>query len=948
MTVAGARVRAWAGAAAAPACLAVLPFVYFWRATLGRVVLLDGDSPVLHFPMRQLVAAYLRAGHLPLWNPAVLSGAPLLGDLQPAVLYPLSWLFLICSPVTAMNLQVITSHAIAALGAYGYTRSAGCDRWAAVFAGVTFGFSSFFLARAGHLGIIQGLAWLPVLLWALERIRQTGRARFVLAGAGALACTVFAGHPQMPAYAVLMAAVFVAFFALATTPPAGRVRFGVMAALTVAGGVALTAVQMLPTFELVQQSLRARLTFAEFASYSLPVAQLPSLLFPLLFGDGSATPYWGGAQFIAEATGYVGIAAPILALAALAHLRASAVVQFWTAVAIGGLLLALGDALPLARLTYHLPVYHDFRAHVRMLGCVDLALAVLAALGLTHLGRRAAARAAALVVGGMAATFALALVAGERVFGPLARQTLGELAWRGAVASACTIRNPSLVVPVLFAVLAAALVIAGARWRRASLSLALLALQITDLWYVGNHLPLGFPSADVAGSAAEDVRWLRRLEPEPFGFRTALVTAGQGEPVAARPDWDHPMINGYDPMQIRRYGELAGGMSYWGAIPEPALRDAPLFLDLLNVRYLFVAYPARGPFSLALAGIPLAPVPLGMRLAPGQHIDIRLPAPATAGALAVVSALTDGAAVPRGTPAAQITLGNADGSERAVELRADIDTAPAIPARADGASSGADVPVTELAPDGRRRYGVVLPFDAPIEADRVRIASLLPAGAVEIVRVTLQDPASGAAYPLTIAHALLDQPERWAVRLATRRGAVLENRHVLPRAWLAAETLALPAEAVLASVRSGRLPDGRAFDPRRTALVEEGTGRTFAPSGAEGRAAVVAYEPNALTVETESVAPSFLVVSEAAYPGWAATIDDAPAEIVRTDYVLRGLPLPPGAHRVRFAYRPRSVLIGALISAATVVLVPLLAWPCNRVRGNRTGRLVPLRGSADR
>ena len=51
--------------------------------------------------------------------------------------------------------------------------------------------------------------------------------------------------------------------------------------------------------------------------------------------------------------------------------------------------------------------------------------------------------------------------------------------------------------------------------------------------------------------------------------------------------------------------------------------------------------------------------------------------------------------------------------------------------------------------------------------------------------------------------------------------------------------------------------------------------------------------------------PGILVLSEAWFPGWVATVDDAPAEILRADYVLRGVALAAGSHRVRFEYRPR-------------------------------------------
>jgi uncharacterized membrane protein YfhO len=58
-------------------------------------------------------------------------------------------------------------------------------------------------------------------------------------------------------------------------------------------------------------------------------------------------------------------------------------------------------------------------------------------------------------------------------------------------------------------------------------------------------------------------------------------------------------------------------------------------------------------------------------------------------------------------------------------------------------------------------------------------------------------------------------------------------------------------------------------------------------------------------------------------------VDGAPAEILRVNHVLRGVLLPPGEHEVVFRYAPRSVQIGAVISALGLSLavgIIGLAW----------------------
>ena len=74
----------------------------------------------------------------------------------------------------------------------------------------------------------------------------------------------------------------------------------------------------------------------------------------------------------------------------------------------------------------------------------------------------------------------------------------------------------------------------------------------------------------------------------------------------------------------------------------------------------------------------------------------------------------------------------------------------------------------------------------------------------------------------------------------------------------------------------------------------------------------------------ESDAPGLLVLSEMNYPGWRATVDGKPAEILATNYILHGLSLPAGSHQVEMVYRPRSFYYGLTASLLTAVLVVLL------------------------
>jgi uncharacterized membrane protein YfhO len=96
------------------------------------------------------------------------------------------------------------------------------------------------------------------------------------------------------------------------------------------------------------------------------------------------------------------------------------------------------------------------------------------------------------------------------------------------------------------------------------------------------------------------------------------------------------------------------------------------------------------------------------------------------------------------------------------------------------------------------------------------------------------------------------------------------------------------------------------------------------PISPSSSARLVAYENNQLVIETVADTASVLVVSEINYPGWIATIDGARAPIHTADFLLRGIVLPAGSHRVEMRYTAPAARNGALISLASIIFLGAL------------------------
>jgi uncharacterized membrane protein YfhO len=104
----------------------------------------------------------------------------------------------------------------------------------------------------------------------------------------------------------------------------------------------------------------------------------------------------------------------------------------------------------------------------------------------------------------------------------------------------------------------------------------------------------------------------------------------------------------------------------------------------------------------------------------------------------------------------------------------------------------------------------------------------------------------------------------------------------------------------------------------------------------EATARIVEYQPSRLVIETNAQRAAVLIVSEIIYPGWEATIDGATARIDATDYLLRGVFVPAGAHRVEMRYRAPAARNGAFISVFSLLVLGGLMLSSARRVGNKS------------
>ena len=152
-----------------------LPLLVFGIPQLFGMTDLSGDNFLQNFPMRVLVGTDLIHGALPLWNPYLFSGTPLLGGFNAGAAYPVTWLTAVLPIFTAWTLTLAITYDVALAGMYLFLRRQGIASTAATFGAVTFALAGYMTAQQVHIDLIEGAAWLPWILVAVHGLTaETG------------------------------------------------------------------------------------------------------------------------------------------------------------------------------------------------------------------------------------------------------------------------------------------------------------------------------------------------------------------------------------------------------------------------------------------------------------------------------------------------------------------------------------------------------------------------------------------------------------------------------------------------------------------------------------------------------------------------------------------------------------------------------------------------------
>lgn len=252
------------------------------------------------YPAKILSVELIKKHIMPLWNPYNGAGQPLFAVQHFGLTNPLMLGFLFWSPEHAWTAIYIGQFAVLALSFLLYAGSLGISAIAALCGMVVLVFSGYVITNSLFATYIYGYAGLPFLLWSIDRVIQKDRF-----GSVALPCAVswvlLTGFPQLSLYIYLVGASYALYRLYTHRDHAYSLGFRLIILAII--GLGVCAFQLIPMGELYQNAaITTESSAFIFRNFLLPARHFITIAIPNFFGNPATYNYWGPSEYIESAS----------------------------------------------------------------------------------------------------------------------------------------------------------------------------------------------------------------------------------------------------------------------------------------------------------------------------------------------------------------------------------------------------------------------------------------------------------------------------------------------------------------------------------------------------------------------------------------------------------------------------------------------------------------------
>ncbi|MBI4336066.1 MAG: hypothetical protein HY589_05370, partial [Candidatus Omnitrophica bacterium] len=292
--------------------LVALIFISLIAISFSGVIFFDEvfvrrDISRYYQPLRTLSRQIFSSGAFPLWNPYLFCGVPLFASIQTCVLYPVSIIYYIGDFLYMFNIFILFHVFLAGVFMYCLMKDWGLSKMASLFSAFSFAFSGYMMGAINLTISLSSAAWFPPLLYFYRKKRPIFTAL-------TLVMMLLAGDPAIVFISVAVLGCISFYFFIEALAEKRRPYTGHLGLFFFSASLFLflSAFQTIPFLEFFSQSNRKALSWEMASLWSVPPADLVSLVIPFFndinwaFGN-----YWGGQSWLDNY--YMGLVALCLA-----------------------------------------------------------------------------------------------------------------------------------------------------------------------------------------------------------------------------------------------------------------------------------------------------------------------------------------------------------------------------------------------------------------------------------------------------------------------------------------------------------------------------------------------------------------------------------------------------------------------------------------------------------
>ena len=150
------------------------------------------------------------------------------------------------------------------------------------------------------------------------------------------------------------------------------------------------------------------------------------------------------------------------------------------------------------------------------------------------------------------------------------------------------------------------------------------------------------------------------------------------------------------------------------------------------------------------------------------------------------------------------------------------------------------------------------------------------------------------------------------------RVALIEFTQALPRAKLYSNWQMTDDTTALAQLNSSK------FDPAKTVLIANDTPVPQKPAQPEadpGTVTIASYQSKDVTLQADAKTPAVLLLNDRTGDYWNVWVDQKPASVLRCNYIMRGVFVPPGRHTIEFRFQAPLQWLYVSVSAFAIGLL---------------------------